>query len=355
MFGCEGPRSQMAHFTMNTSSTMYSVDDALAISLDSKSILQKVDKYFPTKPDSIAVPDIYLGAKISKARLPNGVDAWDMSSSKYVQEAIKNVKRWLEERDQKLPSRCSTPLPTLYRPELDDISPELNADDANYFQSVIGIVCWAIELGRIDITTEMPMLSSHLALPHEGHLVGAFHIFAYLEKKHNARMVFDSTYYPVVDKSVIPTHDWKDVYGNVQEAIPSNAPEPLGKEVVIRCFVDADHAGDKLSRRSRTGFNIFVNGAPIVWYSKRQATIETSTFGSEFVTVKVATETIRGIRYKLRMLGIPIDGPTYFFGDNTSVITNISIPESVLKKKSNSIAYHCIGEAIAMGESFPPT
>jgi hypothetical protein len=66
--------------------------------------------------------------------------------------------------------------------------------------------------------------------------------------------------------------------------------------------------------------------------------IDRSTFGSELVAAKVATKTVRGPRYKLQMLGVPIDGPTYFFGDNMSVVTNISIPESVLKKKSNSIA-----------------
>jgi hypothetical protein len=70
---------------------LYYIDDTLAISVDPKySLLEKFDKYFPMKPDSIAVPDIYLGAKISKAKLPNGVQAWAMSSSKYVQEAIKN-------------------------------------------------------------------------------------------------------------------------------------------------------------------------------------------------------------------------------------------------------------------------
>ena len=82
----------------------------------------------------------------------------------------------------------------------------------------------------------------------------------------------------------------------------------------------------------------------------RQATIETSTFGSEFVAAKVATGTIRGLRYKLRMLGVPIEGPTYFFGDNMSVVMNITVPKSVLRKKSNLIAYHCVGEAIAMKE-----
>jgi hypothetical protein len=81
--------------------------------------------------------------------------------------------------------------------------------------------------------------------------------------------------------------------------------------------------------------------------------IKTSTFGSEFLTAKVATETIRGLRYKLWMVRVPIDSHTFFFGDNMSVITHISIPESVLKKKSNSIAYHCVCEAIAMSEILP--
>ena len=97
------------------------------------------------KSNPIAMSNIYLGAeKISKARLPtNGTEAWAMSSSKHVQEAIKNAKAWLEKRDRKLLSRCSTPLPPSYRLELLDISPELNADDPNSFQSVNGVLQWA--------------------------------------------------------------------------------------------------------------------------------------------------------------------------------------------------------------------
>ena len=90
-----------------------------------------------------------------------------------------------------------------------------------------------------------------------------------------------------------------------------------------------------------------------MWHSKRQATIKTSTFGSEFVAAKVATETIRGLRYKLRILGVPIEGPTYFFGDSMSVISIITVPESVLREKSNPIAYHCVREAVAMKEILP--
>ena len=93
-----------------------------------------------------------------------------------------------------------------------------------------------------------------------------------------------------------------------------------------------------------------VNMAPINWYSKKQGSIEGATFGSEFVALKTAMEANRALRYKLRMMGIPIDGPTYVYCDNMSVVYNTSSPESMLKKKSNSIAYHAVREAVAMGE-----
>ena len=92
---------------------------------------------------------------------------------------------------------------------------------------------------------------------------------------------------------------------------------------------------------------IFVQSALINWVSKRQPTIETSVFGAEFVALKHGMETCRGLRYKLRMMGVPVDAPTYVFGDNQSVITNTTKPESQLKKKSNSICYHFAREAIA--------
>ena len=83
--------------------------------------------------------------------------------------------------------------------------------------------------------------------------------------------------------------------------------------------------------------------ALIDWLSKRQATIEGSVFGAEFVAMKHGIETVRGIRYKLRMMGVPISSPSYIYGDNMSVINNTSKPESVLKKKSNSICYRAVG------------
>ncbi len=118
----------------------------------------------------------------------------------------------------------------------------------------------------------------------------------------------------------------------------------------MSAYVDADHAGDKLTRRSRTGFIVFLNMSPIFWHSKKQTSVETSSFGSEFCAMKQCTEYIRGLRYKLRMMGIPVEDPAYVYGDNKSVLYNSSLPESTLKKKSNSIAYHYVREGTARDE-----
>ncbi len=128
-------------------------------------------------------------------------------------------------------------------------------------------------------------------------------------------------------------------------------PPPLGKDIDLHMMVDSDHAGEKRTRCSRTGFIIFCNLAPIIWLSKQQATIETSVFGAEFIAMKHGIKMLRGLRYKICMMGIPLSRPTYIYGDNKSQVTNSSRPESTQKKKCNSICYHAIRESIAMGET----
>jgi hypothetical protein len=126
-------------------------------------------------------------------------------------------------------------------------------------------------------------------------------------------------------------------------------PSSARKRCINTLLVDADHAGNRVTRRSQTGILLFVNRAPVVWYSKRQNTVETSTFGSEFVAMKIAVELVESLRYKLRMFGIPIEGPTNVFCDNEAVTKNAIHPESTLKKKHSSIAYHRTREAVAAG------
>ncbi len=126
----------------------------------------------------------------------------------------------------------------------------------------------------------------------------------------------------------------------MQEAIPPNAPKPRGKGVDLRMFVDSDHTGDKQTRRSRTGFIIFLNMAPIVWFSKTQATIETSVFGAEFVAMKQDMECLRGLHYKLRMMGVAISGPSYIYGDKAIPYTEPKETKTKTKTFLFSLSAH---------------
>jgi hypothetical protein len=149
-------------------------------------------------------------------------------------------------------------------------------------------------------------------------------------------MVFDKTE-PAIDQSRFRVVDWTEFYPDAEEVIPQDAPEPRGVSVVTSCFVDSNHAGCQLTRQSHTGVLIFVNNAPILWHSKRQNTVESSTFGSDFVALRMAVDMIEGLRYKLRMMGIPLDGSTSVFCDNEGVVKNTTAPESPLKKKHVAI------------------
>ena len=104
--------------------------------------------------------------------------------------------------------------------------------------------------------------------------------------------------------------------------------------------MDANFARDKISRRSRTSFLVIIYGNPVYWHTKKQDSCETSSFGSEFVAMKQYCEYLRGLRYKLRMMGIPVSNPCFIYGDNQSVLWNTTVPESTLKNKTASVAYH---------------
>ena len=126
-------------------------------------------------------------------------------------------------------------------------------------------------------------------------------------------------------------------------------PKSYGDPVRITCYVDADHAHCKLTRRSTTGIVLFVNNMPVRWMSKRQKTVETSTYGSELVAARIATDMIIEMRYTLRMLGVKVEKESLLLGDNMSVVLSTTLPSSQLKKKHNAIAYHRVQEANAAG------
>jgi hypothetical protein len=308
--------------------------------------MSQIQESFKFKNDEVKPLDTYLGSTL-KLKSINGITCWNMSSAKYIYALVVNVQEKLATRNMVLPTKCYTPMSAGYRPE-DNISLELDQADTTYFQELVGILRWAIKLGRIDISCEVSMLSTHLALPREGHLKQALHIFGYL-KLHPKKSIYFNPECIDVPSDRFQAFDWTDFYRDAHEEIPSDAPEPRGRPVQISCFVDADHAANRQTRKSQTGILIFVNKAPISWYSKRQNTVESSTFGSEFVAMKTAVEQIQALRLKLRWMGVPLEGPANIFCDNLSVVRSSTQPECTLSKKHNGIAYHKAREAVAGG------
>jgi hypothetical protein len=136
-----------------------------------------------------------------------------------------------------------------------------------------------IEMGRLDITTVVSMLATHMAAPREGHLRTVFQVFAYLKNKHNARLIYDPTY-PRIDPNHFKSDEnWTTFYGDVKEAIPRIAPTPRGCSVILRMFVDFDHAGNMITSRSRTGYEQMNNNSVVNCFSKKQGSVETLLLG----------------------------------------------------------------------------
>ena len=125
-------------------------------------------RYFELKESSIGLPKIYLGRHVRKVQLDNGFNAWVFSSSQYEQAAVKNIESYLEKEydGRKLKRKANAPFITGYDPEL-DLSPELNSTKAQYYQALIGVLQWMVEIGRIDMITEVSMMASHVTMPRE--------------------------------------------------------------------------------------------------------------------------------------------------------------------------------------------
>ena len=323
------------------------VDDILCISMEPEKTMEQIKEMYRLKDGSIAEPENYLGAQLSKFQTKEGDDVWAMSGRTYVKNAVKDLEETLAKEGEKLNSKISMPMEAKYKPELDCSQP-LEPAMITRYQELIGTLRWATELGRIDILHEVSKLSSYNASPRKGHLEAVYRIFAYLKKKENSSIIFDATE-PEIRESEFTECDWQDFYPEAEEKLPPTMPMPRGPDVTITCYVDADHAGNLLTRRSHTGIVIFLNSAPISWYSKRQNTVESSTFGSEFNALRIAVDQIEALRYKLRMFGVRVERPTNVYCDNKTVVTNSSLPESTLNKKHNAICYHRVREASAAG------
>jgi hypothetical protein len=242
--------------------------------------------------------------------------------------------------------KVTSPLEKNDHPELDD-SELLEPEEVRQYQSLIGSLQWAISLGRFDISTAVATLSRFRAMPRKGHLERAKRVVGYICKMADAKIRF-RTEEPDYSDLVEPDVSWeRSVYGEVKEVIPSDVPEPLGKPVVLTTYFDANLYHDQITGRAMTGVLHFVNQTPFDWYAKRQSTVETATYGSEFVAGRTAVEQVMDIRNYFRYLGVEVKGKTRVFGDNESMIKSSTLPHSVLSKRHNALSYHRVREAIA--------
>jgi hypothetical protein len=240
----------------------------------------------------------------------------------------------------------TSPLERGDHPELDD-SEELGVEGIKMFQSLIGALQWAISIGRFDVATAVMTLSKFRAAPRKGHLERVKRIVSYLYKMKHGTIRFRTG---LPDYSAIPDpgYEWeKTVYGDVKEAVDTSAPKPLGKPIIHTTYVDANLMHDAVTGRSVTAVLHFLNQTPIDWYTKKQPTVETATYGSEFMAARTATEQIMDLRATLRYLGVEIIGPTFMFGDNETVVGSGSVPHARLHKRHVLLSFHRVREAIA--------
>ena len=101
---------------------------------------------------------------------------------------------------------------------------------------------------------------------------------------------------PLIREDHFHKFDWEECYRDSREAITDDMPNPRGKIMTTHCFVDANHAAEKVTRRLQTGILILCNRAPILCFRKRQNSVESSTFGSEFTALKNAAELVTALR-----------------------------------------------------------
>jgi hypothetical protein len=139
------------------------------------------------------------------------------------------------------------------------------------------------------------------------------------------------------------------MYGDANEHLPHDFPIPLGKPVVLTHFVDASLYHDWITGRSITGILSLVNQTPIDWYSKKHSTVETATYGSEFIASPICVDRAVDLCNTLRYLGVPICHEDVMFGDNESVVNSSMRLDAKLHKRHNALSFHRVRKAIAAG------
>lgn len=239
------------------------------------------------------------------------------------------------------PKKVTEPLDPNDHPELDD-SKLLSEEMKKKYWPLMSMLQWAVTSGRMGIHTVVMTMGRFCAEPCEGHLKQLEPIFGFLKYYKSCSIKF-CTDIPDYSKFKEVDHEWKYVYGEAKEELPSKMLEPKGKAVRITAFCDANLLHDIITGQAVMGIILMLTKTPVDWMSKSQATVETAMYGSEIIAARVAVDQIIEWRYNLCMLGVPLadnGGLSYIFGDNKAVVDSASIPEYKLKKRHHALSFH---------------
>ena len=318
--------------------TIY-VDDLLIASEEPHQIIQDLKEKFKLKIKGDGLLEYHLGCdyKLDK-------DGTLLAQpTKYINKILDSYKKMFRKENF---INGKSPLEKNDHPELD--SSELcNKERITKYMSMMGQLQWSITLGRYDILAQVMSMSRFRLAPKIGQLERMKRLYGYLAKtKHYA--IRYRTKEP--DYSHLPKqeYEWsRTVNGNVKEEIPKDIPKPQGKRVISTTFLDANLLHDIVACKSVTAVLHFVNTTPTDWFLKRQTTVETAAYGSEFVAAKTASEQIMDLKNTLRYLGVPIMNKAFMSGANKFVVMSSTIPQSILNQRHNMLSYHRVREAIA--------
>ena len=314
------------------------VDDLAIAAKDPQAFCNELKKKYNLKLKGVGPLEYHLGCTYKKD--PDGTLAAD--PRRYVNKILESYERMFKEK----PRKSRPPLEGGDHPEL-DTSELCDEHQTKQFQTLIGQLQWLISLGRFDIAVHVMSLSRFRAQPRKGHLDRAKRIVGYLLFLPDGAIRFrigEPDFSSLKDQE----YDWtRTVYSGACEQIPHDIPKPLGKHVQTTHYVDANLHHDLATGKAVTAALHFLNQTPIDAYTKRQSTVETATYGSEFVAARTAVDQIIDIRTTLRYLGVPIRDKSYMFGDNKSVVTSSTIPNSTISKRHHLASYHRVREAIA--------
>lgn len=323
------------------------VDDFKIIADDPQAYIDMISGAFFIKESGD--PEYYLG---NDYKFHDNHQCWTYNAETYEKEAIRKVEEMFDETLAKV----KTPLLVEdSHPECDD-SPLLKLKEHRQYQCMLGMLQWLHTIARPELGPALATFNRFGTCPREEHLRLLKRVFGYLKFSKNKRIRIDCR--PLNFTRCVPDYvklmpDFLEDYPNACEEVDINLPTPYGTPLKITILVDSDHAHDLITRRSLTGIIAFVGSTPVLWSTKRQGAVATSTYAAEFMALKMATEEAINLRYCLRCLGVPVpnDGtaPTQIFGDNFSVIQSASNPEADLKKKHVALSFHFVREAIAAG------